>query len=421
MLDVHAVKPYLKVSNQSAMMVASSLEDVAVLTEANVVVETNLAYESDSDVHLTVVNEPVHGVVDVMADDGRLRSSCRRFTLADVRRRSVIYRRNASVESGVDRDRFVIIVRLDDLQTTSTVDVDLTRRPPVTTHLPPATLEVRGTMSATVDELTDVILTSDQLNAVVTSHPVPVNASDIRYNVTVEPTHGVLLSVHGALVRTFTQADVDAGRVLYRHRDVISGTDYFRFRVRHFDDDNELISDELEFVIDVVESVIALTASNLTVVEGQSTTIDFTTLLLGDRYRDSDDVIFSVMMQPSHGRLESVDRRGVRLTQFTSGQLADGSLMYVHDDDEERSDNFAVKVRLRSRSDRRSLVTTVFVDVEGVNDQRPTIVINRLMHVWTGNVEGGFHGLRTRAVNSGSGNRPLLSIALHSNNARRPP
>jgi len=391
-------------------LAANDCEVAAVLTLDNIVVETNIEYENDSDVQFTVVKEPVYGVVEVTGDDGRSRASCRRFTLADVRHRSVSYRRNADVQSGVDRDQFMIVVRLDDLQTTSSIDVDLTRRPALSTHLPPATLEVGGSMTATVDELGDVMLTSSQLSVVVTSLPVPANASDIQYDVTARPRYGVLLSVGGAPVRTFSQADVDAARLLYSHRDVSGAADSFRFRVRFLDNDNELRSDELEFVIDVIESVIKLTAANLTTIEGQSTFVDSSTLLLSDRYRDSADVIFTVVTQPSHGQLESTDKPGVRLTQFSGDQLSAGSLRYVHDDDEAGTDDFAVLARLRSQPDRRSPVTIVYVDVVGVNDQPPTIVINTRMKVWTGNKNSRLPTHFILIIHSGCGIRIKLTM-----------
>ena len=356
----------------------------AVLTQDNLVIETNVEYENAGDVQFTVVKEPVHGVLQVMEDDGRPRSSWRRFTLADVLHGLVIYRRNVSVKDGVDRDQFVIVVRLEDLQTTGTVHVDLTTPPTVSTHPPPATLDIRGSMKATVDELGDIVLTADQLNITVTSYPVPVNASDIRYEVSVEPRHGVLLSVSGALVRVFTQSDVNAGLVQYRHRDVSGSGDSFRFRVRHLGDDNELILDELEFVIDVIKTVMSLTANNLTTIEGQSAFVDASTLILGDGYHDSADLIFTVVTQPSHGRIEATDEPGVRLTQFSGDQLSASSLRYVHNGDETGFDNFTVSARLRTRPDRRSPPTTVHVDVVAVNDQQPTIVVNARMRVWTG-------------------------------------
>lgn len=390
-MDVQSVKPYLLLSNQSILLSASISCDVAaVLTQDNIVVETNIAYDNDSDMQFTVVKGPVYGIVEVVGDDGRLRSSCRQFTLADVRHGSVSYRRNISADLGVEGDQFIIVVRLDDLQTTGSVDVDLTPPPPSTSHLPPATLEVHGTMTATVDELHYVVLTPDELTTVVMSHPVPVNGSDIRYDVTAEPRHGVLLSVGGAPVRRFTQADVDAGRVLYRHR-VVSGTsDSFLFRVRHGDDDGQLISDQLEFMIDIIESVIPLTATNLTVIEAQSTFVDSRTLVLGRRYRHSADVIFNVVTQPFHGRLELVDRPGIRLMTFSGDQLASTSLRYVHNGDEATTDNFTVSATMTSRNDRRSAPTTVFVDVVGVNDQPPTIFVNTRMRVWTGNHSRSF-------------------------------
>jgi len=379
-LEVRSVTPYLMVSNQSALVLAKTSEVAVVVTQDNVVVETNIAYENDRDMQFTVVKEPIYGVVEVVGNDGRTRPSCRRFTLADIRQGRVSYRRNAEVELDVERDQFVIIVSLDDLQTTASVDVDLTPLPPTTTHPPPATFDVGGSLTATVDELDDVVFTSDQLSAVITSYPLPTNSSDIRYDVITKPRHGVLLSVGGAPVWRFTQADIDEGRVLYRHRDVSSSEDYFRFRVRHL----ELVSNELEFVIDVIESVIPLSARNLTIIEGQSAFVDSSTLILGEHYRDSADIILTLVTQPSHGQLESVDRPGVRLKQFTADELSASSLRYVHSGDEESTDNFTVLARMRSRTDRRSPTTTVFVDVVGVNDQPPTIVVNARMQVWTG-------------------------------------
>jgi len=357
---------------------------MTVLTQDNIVIETNIEYENASDVQFTVVKEPVYGVIEVIEDDGQPRSLGRRFSLADVLHGLVIYRRNVSVQDGVDSDQIVIVVRLDDLQTTGTIHVDLTPRPPLSTHPPPATLDILGSMKATVDELGDIVLTSDQLNIAVTSYPVPINASDIRYEVSVEPRHGMLLSVSGALVRMFTQSDVNAGLVQYRHRDASGSGDSFRFRVRHLNGNSELIGDELEFVIDVIASVMSLSANNLTTIEGQSAFIDDSTLILGDHYHDSADVIFTVVTQPSHGRIEATAEPGVRLTQFSGDQLAASTLRYVHNDDEAGFDNFAVSARLRTRPDRRSSPTTIHVDVIGVNDQQPTIVVNARMRVWTG-------------------------------------
>jgi len=390
--DVRAVEAYFLLSNTSTALTTDSDTAVAVLTEDHVSIETNLELGNASEVQFTVVKEPVHGELQVVDDDGRTRSTCRRFTLSDVRQGLVVYRRNVSSQSSeeVQRDQFVVVVRLDALQTTGSVDVDLTSRQHVTTLPPSATLHVHGTMTASVDELGDVVLTTDQLNVTVTS--LTVSTSDIRYDVTLATSHGVLLTTGGAPVRTFTQADVDAGRVRYRHRDVSGsgvGRDFFRFRVRHVGDDAsvELIRDGLEFTISVVESVLSLGAGNLTVIEGQSVSVDSNTLKLDDRYRDSDDIVFTIVTQPSHGHLEAADRPGITLTQFTANQLAVGALSYVHSGDETGFDAFTVSARLKSRPDRRTAATTVHVDVIAVNDQPPTLVTNTRMTVWIGSYQ----------------------------------
>ena len=184
MLDVRAAEPYLLVRNSSTLLMAAQSDgdaSGAVLSRDNVAVQTNIDYENDSDVQFTVVRAPVHGVVDVVDDDGRTRPSCRRFTLADVRRGSVVYRRDADVDRGVDSDQFVVVVRLEDLQTSASVDVNLTARPPTTTTRLPldGTLEVGGSLAVSVDQLADVVIGADQLSASVTSFPV--DADDIRY------------------------------------------------------------------------------------------------------------------------------------------------------------------------------------------------------------------------------------------------
>ena len=278
-------------------MTLESQTVTAVLTEGNIAVETNVEYENSIDVQFTVVKEPVHGVVEVAGDDGRTRLSCRRFSLADVQHGVVTYRRNASVESGIDRDHFVVVLRLDDLQTTTTLDVDLTPPPPVSTRPPPTTPDATAT---TDDEVDDVEPTTEELN-----------------------------------------------------------------------------------VTTMQSAVISLVASNLTIIEGQSAFVDDTTLLLGDRHRRH-DVIFTVVTQPSHGRIEAADRPGVRLTQFSGDQLASSALRYVHSGDEAPRDNFTVSARLRSRPDVHSPPVTVHVDVVGVNDQPPTVVVNARLKLWTG-------------------------------------
>jgi len=147
-----------------------------------------------------------------------------------------------------------------------------------------------------------------------------------RYEVTAAARHGVLLVGDGDdAVRTFTQADVDAGRVRYRHRDVSADTDYFRFRVGHV---GGLESVEREFAVAVESPVMAVRAANLTVIEGQATFVDASTLTLVGQRGPAADVVFSVLTQPSHGRLEAADRPGVRLTQFSGDQLQ-GSVAFV--------------------------------------------------------------------------------------------
>lgn len=51
---------------------------------------------------------------------------------------------------------------------------------------------------------------------------------DIRYEVIVEPKHGAIEVGDGQGATTFTQLDIAAGRVSYRHREPKTPTDYFK-------------------------------------------------------------------------------------------------------------------------------------------------------------------------------------------------
>jgi len=127
MLDVRSVKPYLLLgSNSSTSLPAVGHQVATVLRRDVVAVQTNLDYDSDADVEYTVIREPVSGTLELVDNDGRTRPSCGRFTLDDVQRGSVVYR--VTDAGDVTSDEFVIVVRLDDLQTTASVDVDLRRR-----------------------------------------------------------------------------------------------------------------------------------------------------------------------------------------------------------------------------------------------------------------------------------------------------
>ena len=136
--DVRVVEAYLLLSNTSTALTADSGIAVVVLTEDHVSIETNLELGNASEVQFTVVKEPVHGKLQVVDDDGRTRSACRRFTLSDVRQGLVVCRRNVSSQSSeeVQRDQFVVEVCLDALQATGSVNVDLTSRQHVTTPHP---------------------------------------------------------------------------------------------------------------------------------------------------------------------------------------------------------------------------------------------------------------------------------------------
>jgi VCBS repeat-containing protein len=190
---------------------------------------------------------------------------------------------------------------------------------------------------ATVAEGGAAGITSAQLNTT----DADTAAGGIRYTITQGPQHGRLEFTDnpGGTVASFTQADVDSGRLRYIHDGSETTSDSFGFTTA--DANTTLAAATFGITVDPVDDASALAANaGATVAEGGAVTIGAAQLSASDVDTDAGDLTYTVTAGPANGHLEFSDAAGVAIDSLTQADIDAGRLRYVNDGTENSSDKF---------------------------------------------------------------------------------
>ncbi|MGL5097105.1 MAG: cadherin-like domain-containing protein, partial [Planctomycetia bacterium] len=177
---------------------------------------------------------------------------------------------------------------------------------------------------------------------------VPQDPSGIVYTITAPPARGRLENIDLPFmpIGSFTQADLDAGRIVYIHDGSTADPDSFAFMVRSQDEINPF-SDVGVFQLRVLPPQ-TLVSTNLgaDVEQGSSVAVDGSLLNynLSPRPIDPAQVVYFVTTPPARGRLAFVDAPLVPIAEFTQADLDLGRVVYVHDGLTLDPDSFAFTV-----------------------------------------------------------------------------
>jgi len=239
-----------------------------------------------------------------------------RFTADDVHRGLVRYDHHDDDEDpDVDQDRFAFVVCVQQRCADGAVEVRVSAVSPPTRKdrvLSPAVVSRPIVVGRT---LGSVALTRHHLNTSCAECRPPF---DVVYSVTAPPRHGRLARrAENETVASFSQRDLDLGRVVYRHVDSAHSSDSVQLSasVRSRDDDVVWSSSadvRLEIVMKPSGSVVLLTVvGNVSVVEGERTFITENQLSVqhGD---DVDDAEIVVVRLPVYGRIQVISERKLR-------------------------------------------------------------------------------------------------------------
>lgn len=395
-LEIEASGPFVKILNNTGISVMNGSSSV--ITSSNLSVETNVNVKDKEIIFLTVVG-PFYG--QLMINDQKVES----FTLEDIYNNVVKYVHNGTSKLD-DYFRFAVEAGPSETQGLFSILLFLEsrRHPPHVVH----------NKIVVINEGKSVVITNSYLHI---SHPDSFPA-DIVYHVISPPKYG-FLSIAGTAYTdqnniTFTQDDINEGKLKYVHQEiqknVETNTDGFVFDVTN--GFQKLHS--LEFVIDILPKVLPLQLSNVSVAEGQRQLLSDENIRIRGKHFEDKLVVYTITEQPEFGWLESITNKGKPITEFTSQELQDELIYYVHDDSETSHDHLFIAGELKNDG-RKSHVKKLYIKVDPVNDQLPRVTINKGMQVWNQSVTL-LTGEYLKATDPDSDEEDLIFLITEPNN-----
>ena len=290
--------------------------------------KTNDVDNSSAQLVYTMTNLPTHGTLNL---NGAALATNGTFTQADLDAGRVSYAHDSS-ENFVDQFQFTAS---DGEFTLASATFALTITP--VNDAPTA----GANLGLTLAEGATAVVSG----AMLKTNDVDNSTTQLVYTVANQPSHGTLNLNGSALAAngTFTQADLDAGRVTYTHDSSENFNDQFTFTVT----DGEFTLSTATFALVITPVNDALTAganSGLTLAEGSTAVITGEMLKTNDVDNTSAQLVYTVANLPTHGTL---NLNGVAIATngtFTQADLNAGRVSYTHDSSENFSDAFSFTV-----------------------------------------------------------------------------
>lgn len=357
LLEIQASNPEISIVSNTGLLVKSG--QITPITLHNLSIETNVNIAAPA-VRFVLIEEPLNGQLTVAGQE------VTEFTLDDLVKGRVMY---THTRGGTTQDMFRFATVAGDVQVQDEfairVFVKSRERPPRLVHN--EILEVMETGIATLSP-----------SVLLATHPDSL-PSMVVFVLKTSPQYGQLLVNDQTDQTSFTQADVNDGRVKYSHYSLGLVQDSFIFDITN----GFQTLRSLEFIIQVIPTTLHLQVQNLTVREGGRRVLTPAMLRLQGRYYDGKDTVFLIVRQPQQGWVEHVRARGRlhRLNSFSSDDLQQGAIFFVHDNGELSSDQMTVQARIEDER-KESNTAVMYVNVDVINDQSPRVVLNAGLDVW---------------------------------------
>ncbi|XP_031754994.1 chondroitin sulfate proteoglycan 4 [Xenopus tropicalis] len=361
-LEVQASEPFMRIPNITMLNV--SLGEQVTLKTIGLQLETNLDIRRENDIRYYIEPQPRRGVI---LKEGKPANS---FTQHELVEGKIIYHHNGERNN---KDRFGISVDANQVVTAGDIEI----------HVVTEMLHVihNGKVYVFQGERAE-IKKEDLMISAVGKFP-----EMIVYTLTDPPSFGYLVAVGSELssdgspsldtVETFTQEDINQGKILYLH----SAPDLLPDSLTLDVTTGEGVPQEVVVLVEVLPTSIPLIASELEVEEGGKAAISNSTLQISSKYFMNLDLEFTVLIAPSRGHIVNAEK--INLRSFNWNEVNQGQVFYEHDGSETLSDNFTIVV-VASDINRQSQPTTISVTVQAVNDEKPQVVTNTGMQILEG-------------------------------------
>uniref|UniRef100_A0A8D0HBK5 Chondroitin sulfate proteoglycan 4 n=1 Tax=Sphenodon punctatus TaxID=8508 RepID=A0A8D0HBK5_SPHPU len=362
LLEVQASGPYIKIANHTGLVIHQGSQgtiDSSILS-----LETNMDIRNDEELLFHITTPPRWGMV--MKESQEVLS----FTQRDVMTGEVVYHHNGSRNA---KDELQFSVEANQVAVEDTLQVTVF----LDSH--PSPLNIIHHERIYIFQGEPVQIKSDHLLVVHEE----ISPQDIVYAVTRAPLSGSLMTLSHSTVsdeppvlnplQTFTQEDINEGKVLYLHSQLAGESDQFTVDIMASG------VDALQGVVvdlEVLPASIPLEVHNITVLEGSSEILSTDVLSIPSTYSTALNLEFMVLEPPQHGVLQSRDRSEEGgLLFFTWNEVEQQLIEFMHDGSETLRDSFTL-VANASKIDWQSQPRTIAIIVLPRNDKVPTLAIN---------------------------------------------
>ena len=206
---------------------------------------------------------------------------------------------------------------------------------------------------------------------------------NITFIVRSPPRAGLLKLVHlNGSVRilaqweSFRQRDIDARRIVYsQNPNIPSERDLIKFDLS--DGKNTLINLDFNIEISAGDQIYPTVVSKgVRLVQNSSVILSTNILSASDTGSRNELLRYTLIKQPLKGRLEHLDRPGIRLETFTQLDLAGNMIVYIHtSNDEGTADGFDFEVS----DGTNSVVRTFLVTLLNRDNKKPVLIYTKIV------------------------------------------
>ncbi|XP_044079027.1 FRAS1-related extracellular matrix protein 2-like [Siniperca chuatsi] len=348
------------------------LREIVVMEGMNIVIDTPILNGDDADIPpeeliFIISKPPKHGAILNQLSTGSVLVT--NFTLEQIREASSI------------------IYEHDDSETTEdSFDVTLTD----------GKYSVQKTamvLIIAVDDETPRMLINDGLeveigetkeinNKMLKATDLDSDDSTLTYIIRFEPGQGLLQrkTPSGSLENitldmNFTQAEIDAGLILYTHNGQEGIRDLVKFDVT--DGINPLIDRYFYITVSSIDMVFPdVVSKGVSLREGGRVTLTTDLLSTSDLNSPDENLVFTITRAPVRGHLECTDTPGMPIVSFTQLQLAGSKIYYIHtSDDEVKMDSFEFEVT----DGYNPIFRTFRISIVDVDNKKPVVTVNSLV------------------------------------------
>lgn len=340
------------------------------LTPFNLSFATN-AEDSRVEIRYTMVKVPIYGIIQRQRDPNQPWTTTKTFTSRELEDQLVRYLHNVGSPL---RDNFKFQAAVREVQSPATYDFNIT-------FIILELLEVYRN-PVNFSNSAEVVLDSKKLK--FQTNPLATSASMILYSLLETPRFAHLYLDYDRLRigQTFSQQDIDSGRLRYRHfrRAFSSIDDHILFKVTAPQCSDLTTSLNFHYQLSADKSNEAMEV--LHVQEGRRVALRTSRLSnLGELGVTA--LSFNLTERPRHGCLSIYNGSlPVRpnTSHFSSEELAAQSIFYVHDDSETEEDSFEFLAMSTDETD-LMYIGHFLVNVSLRNDNPPKRINQRIFHV----------------------------------------